>query len=316
LGYHSPGVGFNTDLTTRGAYATGVLRWCLIAVALAGCDLVFTVDVEDGCQLAWENGPLALSPPRLISELADPASQFWPSLTADGNTLYFARDSGDQTRDLYVATRDGAGAPWSTPVRVEELATAGDEQRITVDASGTIAVFAANRDGSTDLYYTTRAGAESPFGEPTRMHFDDVNDAFNGDFDPELSFDGTRLFYAPYTGAQQYVRITSRSTIDQPFGPPTDVGGIAVTDESGDPTLSRDERILVYATGDLSSENDIYYTVRDSPAAAFGPPTQVPGANVVDFDDSETELSPDACELLFASTRDGRYQLYVTEVVR
>ena len=110
------------------------------------------------------------------------------------------------------------------------------------------------------------------------------------------------------------MRITSRSNDDQPFGPPGDVGGLAITSESGDPSLSSDERVLVYATGERSGDNDLYFTVRESPAAAFGPPVQVPNVNLPDVDDSESELSPDGCELYFASTRDGRYQLYVSEV--
>jgi len=200
---------------------------------------------------------------------------------------------------------------------VSELATDGDEQRLTLDATGTIAVFAANRDGSTDLFYTTRPDSDSPFGEPTRGHFDVVNTSLNGDFDPELSLDGTRLYYAPYLDSfMQYVRITSRSTDDQPFGPPADVSGLAITSQSGDPSLSSDERVLVFSTGDAAEQTDLYYTVRDSPAAAFGPPTQVPNVNLPGFDDSEDELAPDGCELYFASTRDGRYQLYVAEIER
>jgi Tol biopolymer transport system component len=295
-----------------------VLRWCLAGVLLAGCDVVFTVDVPEGCLADWEQGPPRIGAPRLVSELVDPAPQFWPSLSADGRELYFARETGGpQARDIFATTRARRGEPWAPPALVSELATSGDEQRLTLDATGTIAVFAANRDGSTDLYYTTRADRESPFGEPTRMHFDEVNRTANPDFDPELSLDGTRVYYAPYLDSfMQYVRITSRSTDDQPFGPPADVSGLAITSQSGDPSLSSDELVLVFSTGDAADQNDLYYTVRDSPAAAFGPPTQVPNVNLPGFDDSESELSPDGCELYFASTRDGRYQLYVSEVER
>lgn len=295
-----------------------MLRWCLASVLLAGCDLVFTVDVPEDCLASWERGPPAVGAPRLVSELVDPAPQFWPSLSADGRELYFARETGgSQERDIFVTTRTARGEPWAAPAPVAELATDGDEQRLTLDATGTIAVFAANRDGSTDLYYTTRPDRASPFGEPTRSHFDIVNTSLNGDFDPELSLDGTRLYYAPYLDdTRQYVRITSRSSDEQPFGPPADVGGLAITSQSGDPSLSSDERVLVFATGDQSGDNDVYFTVRESPAAAFGPPVQVPNVNLPGVDDSESELAPDGCELYFTSTRDGRYQLYVSEIER
>lgn len=82
-----------------------------------------------------------------------------PFIHADGKTLYFAskRAGGKGGLDLYLSRRNDAGV-WSTPIALNELNTAEDDQFISMDAREKIIYYAQKKEESYDLYETIVEG--------------------------------------------------------------------------------------------------------------------------------------------------------------
>jgi hypothetical protein len=72
--------------------------------------------------------------------------------------------------------------------------------------------------------------------------------------------------------------------------------------------------VIVFVTGPEESANDLYYATRADPGDPFSDLRLVPGVNS-SVNDGDTALSPDGCELLFASARGGDSDLYLATVV-
>jgi hypothetical protein len=78
-----------------------------------------------------------------------------PMLSADRLTLYFDSDrSGD--RDLYVATRTSATAPFSPPTVIGELTAADLDTDPWISPDGRLLLFTSVRDGVSKLWQSTR----------------------------------------------------------------------------------------------------------------------------------------------------------------
>ncbi len=94
-------------------------------------------------------------------------NEFGPSLTADGNTLYFYSKRNSITNtDIFKTTK--VNGAWTTPVEVKELNSPYDDQSPFVYGNEQFIVFSSNRDGSIefrvpqgigvsrDLYYSEK----------------------------------------------------------------------------------------------------------------------------------------------------------------
>jgi len=97
-----------------------------------------------------------------------------PSLTPDGNTLYFASDmpGGYGGVDIYITRKDTAGV-WQKPVNLgEKINTEGDEMFPFVETKNGIFFFASNGRfglGGLDIFISVMNGAE--FGQPFNAGF-------------------------------------------------------------------------------------------------------------------------------------------------
>jgi hypothetical protein len=91
-----------------------------------------------------------------VSELSVSAGIGWPSLSADGLTIYLEDDAG--AFGIYSATRPAVGATFSTPTLVTELDTAGRNGDPEISRDGTTMIFSSNRAPSAgyDLFVSTR----------------------------------------------------------------------------------------------------------------------------------------------------------------
>lgn len=94
-------------------------------------------------------------------------NEFGPSITADGNTLYFYSKRNSITNtDIFKTTK--VNGVWTTPVEVRELNSPYDDQSPFVYGNEQFIVFSSNRDGSIefrvpqgigvsrDLYYSEK----------------------------------------------------------------------------------------------------------------------------------------------------------------
>lgn len=123
-----------------------------------------------------------------------------PSLSSDGNTLYFVRGvptrSGVKDQDIYVTTRKMDGT-WEKPKRVsDKINTPGREESVHIHPDGKTLYFSSNGHigmGGLDLY-VSRKDENDEWGDPVNLGYPinthaDENSVL-------VSADGELAFYA------------------------------------------------------------------------------------------------------------------------
>jgi Tol biopolymer transport system component len=272
----------------------------------AGPDVTF-----GDCWSAWRTGPLSLSPPILLSQVSSSTLHDGdPWLSTNGLALYIA-----QAGELFVATRPDRYSPFGPVVAIAELNSPGDETKLSMTADELVVVWSTNRQGSQgyDLWEATRTSTALPFGPPTQMTLGQVNDSLE-QFDPHISGDGLRLYYAPLNGPNQFVDFAVRASRTSNFGAPTNVTDLG-TNRNGDPSLSPDELVIAYSARlQVGDPLTIWYATRSDTSQLFANARRIPGINDGTLHDQDPALSFDGCELFFSSSRTGNAELYVSVV--
>ncbi|WP_229599764.1 OmpA family protein [Runella slithyformis] len=142
---------------------------------------------------AIEN-PLVITPEELSDTVNQFILQYFPALTADGETLLFTALRPENDEDLYVTHfKDGH---WTTPTSIsDKINTAENEGTGTLSADGRTLVFTAcnRRDGygSCDLYISRKNGKD--WDTPKNIGIN-VNTPF-WESQPTLSPDGRTLYF-------------------------------------------------------------------------------------------------------------------------
>jgi Tol biopolymer transport system component len=186
----------------------------------------------------------------------------YPSLSSDGLTLYFSdyysgtpRPGGLGAGDIWMTTRSIHGAPWGTPVNLgPPLNSSTLDMSPTISGDGLTLIFTSNNRaggrGSWDLWMSTRAGMQDPWGPPVNL-----GPAVNtGNWEGEcaLSWDGGAVFFgsgrAGIAGA-----IDLWMSIRKTFADPWDVAvnlGPVINSSSNDGTarVSPDMRTLYFCS--------------------------------------------------------------------
>lgn len=120
--------------------------------------------------------------------------EYFPSISADGETFFFTRVSRGQ-EDIYYCTKTADG--WSEAQALNEINTNENEGNQSISADGRVIVFTAcNRKstgyGSCDLYLSEfRNGAWTPIRNMGRA----INTS-SWESQPSISADGNLLFFA------------------------------------------------------------------------------------------------------------------------
>ncbi len=181
-------------------------------------------------------------------------------ISSDGLELYFESDrpgtQGDY--DIWGARRRTVEDLWETPINLGAPVNGPHEDYgpcITRD--GLALYFSSDRPGGSgggDIYVATRATIEDPWEEPVN-----VGQIVNGsawDSCPSISADGLTLVFGSNrekTGtaysALCYIYMTTRATVDAPWGTPVRLGpevnpGLAY--DSGYPSISADGLSLYF----------------------------------------------------------------------
>jgi len=160
-----------------------------------GLELIF----GDGALLRSERVSTGFTTPQLIFSSADFVLLEGPELTADALTLYYnAARSGEPSR-LYVATRVARDQPFTGfELLSPDPDPTGDAGWPTISSDGLELIFSSAHDGERDLWRSLRATVDDPFPAATRI---DELAAPGEDYDPELSFDGSTLWFASVRAA-------------------------------------------------------------------------------------------------------------------
>lgn len=259
------------------------------------------------CLAKWKAGPTFSNPVRL--GVATTAFEDDPFLTADEKTMYFERNG-----DVYKTTRTSLSNDFTNDAKATDLSSAQADSKVTITNDGLTAFFDTARTGgaggATDLWRATRSSTSNPFGAPDQMYLGAVNTA-DDQWDPHVSANGLRLYLSPRSGTVQHIVMASRISATDSFGAPVALPELDSAAAEGDPTLTFDERVIVFSS-DRSGGVDMYYAVRDEPTLPFGAPILVPTLNI--GVENGPHVSNDGCRLYFTSDRDGDRDVWVTDV--
>lgn len=166
-----------------------------------------------------------------------------------------------------------------------------------------------------DIWTAERATSDDPFSPLVPV--DELNTS-EPQWDAFPTRDGLRLYWT--TGEQTNVNLhyADRDTRDDPFGAATVVDVDAPDAYEDSPVLTANDLVFLFGSTRPGGPggHDLWFAKRATTGDAFGVPQLLPGVNGASRE-GELAVSPDACELLFASDRDGTggWDLYATRLV-
>ena len=301
-GCYGPSITTGSPCTTDADCPNALI--CATSGTCERTDTDASIDGSTGadCWAAWLSGTIVLAPPTIVDELSSIGADSNPSL-ADGDRTIFLTRAGVTGNDIFSAERASSTARFSLPQLVIELASVAGDSRVTVSMDGKVGVLASERTGgagASDLWYTTRNPGQGTFTLPTQQLVGSLLDA-DPQLDPELSANGLVVYYSHAPGMIQHLMFATRAATIDAFGAPDVISLTGTMPLQADPTLSPDQRVLVFASGTSSADTDLYYATRASSTAQFG------AAKLLDINsaspDSDPELTSDGCTLFFSSSR-------------
>jgi len=125
------------------------------------------------------------------------ADDYVPSISADNLSLYFTsgRGGGHGAYDLWVTTRETTDDPWGTPVNLGPTVNSSDfDLDPGISSDGRTVFFTRGYGiGQTEIWVTTRATTDGPWGEPVKLG-STINSSTSQGF-PNVSADGSTLFF-------------------------------------------------------------------------------------------------------------------------
>ncbi len=202
------------------------------------------------------------------------------------------------------------GSCWTRPfgpaVNVAELSSDALELSVRLAPDERTAFIASNRDGGAggvDVYTSTRATVDEPFGAPSVLALNTPSD----DTHPSLSFDGLSLYFASTriafdsgsTATDIYVAQRATSTL--PFGPPTLVPELSGPAEDSFPYAAPSGG-MCFAS---NREGDMKLFFAARAGASFAPPAAIENVHEPATISNLPIVSADGLWLYFASSRGG-----------
>lgn len=280
-------------------------RWAGDAADASSRDALTVV-----CNL--QAGNWSFSAPEPVAELNSAGYDRDPWLTPDGLTIYFSSDRTGSlgSSDIWMASRPDLASPFATPVNAGDFNTADNDGRLSLTFDLLNAYLSTSRSGSlggVDIFSATRASVDDMFASFTPVA--NVNSVDN-EHDPLISPDGLRLYFAPSNHPQrvggQDLAIAVRARRGDSFAASTVLANVNSTSGDADPSLTFDERILLFASGRAGGlgSSDIYYAVRPDLGSDFSAALLLPVINSASSD-GDPFISGDGCELYFYSNRSG-----------
>ncbi len=159
-----------------------------------------------------------------------------PCMSADGLSLYFSskRPGGYGNDDLWMSSRTTTKDDWSAPVNLgPTVNSSADECFPSISADG-LELYFAEEDiarpggyGNADIWLTTRATKNDPWGEPVNLGPTVNSSANDGYAGQSISADGLSLYFTSNRpgGLGGYdIWVTRRATVSDPWAPPVNLG--------------------------------------------------------------------------------------------
>jgi hypothetical protein len=234
--------------------------------------------------------------------------QYYPSISADETTLYFAdpnRPGGYGSDDIWVSTWDGV--EWSLPVNVgPNVNTDRAEISPSISADGSKLYFVCYGSpggyGTWDVWISSWEG--TMWGPPVNAG-PNVNTPYM-EFTASISFDGKELYFSsdrPGTLGDSDLWVSEWDSMNAEWGPAENLGpNVNTANREYCSSVSSDGTQLYFARWLGISHPDIF--VSEWQDTTWGPAVNL-GApiNTTTWDDGPS-ISEDGTKLYFASSRD------------
>ena len=242
------------------------------------------------------------------------------SFSADGLEFYLDClncPGGYGGWDIYVARRPTIDDDWGTPVNLSPPVNSSSHEGCACISADGVALYFQRRPGGYggyDLWVTTRATTEDPWGTPVNLG-PTVNSSAS-DIGPCISTDGLQLYFCsdrPGGYGSLDIWVTRRATINDPWGLPVNLGAVVNSSaEEAYPFVSSDGLSLFFSEdwrgpfrpGGFGNV-DMWVTTRASVNEPWGTPVNLgPMVNTSSLD-AGPRISPDGFMLYFCSERPG-----------
>jgi hypothetical protein len=207
-------------------------------------------------------------------------------IAPDGLSVYVASDRTGNF-ELYEARRATVDSPWGPLVDMGPTVNSPSwDHAANPSWDGLSLFFPSDRPGGSggmDIWTTTRATTESPWGSPVNLGPAVNSSAW--DMGPKVTPDGLTLYFhsvrsGGYGGEDIYV--TTRATKDAPWGPAKNLGPVVNSPgNDGEATIAPNGLALFFNSDRAggSGNYDLWVTTRRTISEPWGPPVNL-GPNV------------------------------------
>jgi len=215
----------------------------------------------------------------------------------------------------------GCGTPaafeareWTQPVPLTEIDTeAWHEKAPFLSFDGLTLYFGRQVPGAyTHIWQAVRPTVVSPFAAPTEISA--LNDPYGHVDYPWVSSDNLRMYYYRTEVGGKRLKLAERASVSAPWGPGADIDELNVLGDVANPSLTQDERIIVFSGYNLAGGKgdwDLWMASRPNRKSRFGHMTNLAALNTEKVDVHPC-LTPDGLTLYFASNRQEVFRIFRT----
>jgi len=267
--------------------------------------------------------PKPFNPVNLGKGVNSPDYEYFPSITADGNTLIFTRNyrklGQDAQEDFYVSQK--VNNVWQSAMPIDEINSPGNEGAPSISADGQYMFYASCVNmfgnygdetrkgyGSCDIFF-----AQQNNGKWTKpMNIGPPINTANWETQPSFSSDGKSLYFIRGIVTREGIKdqdiYMSEIGADGKFGTPVKLGSNINTDGIEESVYIHPDNQTLYFTSDGHTETmgglDIYLSKRQADGN-WGPAVNL-GYPINTFNDENSLLvDPSGQIAYFASDREG-----------
>jgi LmbE family N-acetylglucosaminyl deacetylase len=184
-----------------------------------------------------------------------------PALSRDGLNVWFASSRGGNI-DVWFASRASTspGSPWSDPIRISSLSSSNFDFPNHVTSDGKTLTLTSNRGGTLDVFLASRASPTADWA--TVVPLDELNTNDRTERDITISDDLLHVIFRRDDSGMGDFFEASRTTPADPFGNIEPVGELNSLAEEGHPSVSPDERIMIFDSRRDGANADLFESRR------------------------------------------------------